>query len=114
MRYALDIADADYKFFPIEKKVRTTVGCHTADQLRGEYDVLITDPPYGDAVKYEEILEFFIAWLRRNPPPGVRRLGTRLGTVPPPALASLYSAAPPRRLHAQGSAMALVRWISYL
>ncbi len=31
-------------------------------------DVFITDPPYGDAVKYEEILEFFIAWLRRNPP----------------------------------------------
>ncbi|MBM4185612.1 MAG: DNA methylase, partial [Gemmatimonadetes bacterium] len=24
---------------------------------------------YGDAVKYEEILEFFIAWLRKNPPP---------------------------------------------
>ena len=24
--------------------------------------------PYGDAVKYEEILEFFIAWLRKNPP----------------------------------------------
>lgn len=31
-------------------------------------DVFITDPPYGDAVKYEEILEFFIAWLRKNPP----------------------------------------------
>ena len=29
----------------------------------------MTDPPYGDAVKYEEILEFFIAWLRKNPPP---------------------------------------------
>src|SRR5450830_1632430 len=31
-------------------------------------DMFITDPPYGDAVKYEEILEFFIAWLRKNPP----------------------------------------------
>lgn len=31
-------------------------------------DIYITDPPYGDAVKYEEILEFFIAWLRKNPP----------------------------------------------
>lgn len=31
-------------------------------------DLFITDPPYGDAVKYEEILEFFIAWLRKNPP----------------------------------------------
>jgi len=31
-------------------------------------DIFITDPPYGDAVKYEEILEFFIAWIRKNPP----------------------------------------------
>ncbi|MCX7715336.1 MAG: DNA methylase, partial [Clostridia bacterium] len=30
--------------------------------------LFITDPPYGDAIKYEEILEFFIAWLRKNPP----------------------------------------------
>jgi putative DNA methylase len=28
----------------------------------------VTDPPYGDAVKYEEILEYFIAWLRKKPP----------------------------------------------
>jgi putative DNA methylase len=34
-------------------------------------DVFVTDPPYGDAVKYEEILEFFIAWLRKNPPPEI-------------------------------------------
>ena len=30
---------------------------------------VITDPPYGDAVNYDAILEFFIAWLRKNPPP---------------------------------------------
>ncbi|MFW5397904.1 MAG: adenine-specific DNA methylase [Candidatus Accumulibacter regalis] len=29
----------------------------------------ITDPPYADAVMYHEITEFFIAWLRKNPPP---------------------------------------------
>lgn len=34
----------------------------------GVVDIFITDPPYGDAVKYEEILEFFIAWMRKNPP----------------------------------------------
>jgi putative DNA methylase len=33
-----------------------------------EQDFYVTDPPYGDAVKYEEILDFFIAWLRKNPP----------------------------------------------
>ncbi len=32
-------------------------------------DVWITDPPYADAVHYHEITEFFIAWLRKNPPP---------------------------------------------
>ncbi len=37
-------------------------------QINGLYDAFITDPPYGNAVKYEEILDFFIAWLRKNPP----------------------------------------------
>jgi putative DNA methylase len=31
-------------------------------------DLFITDPPYADAVQYDEITEFFIAWLRKNPP----------------------------------------------
>lgn len=41
-----------------------------ADQIGGEAisDIFITDPPYADAVNYHEITEFFIAWLRKNPP----------------------------------------------
>lgn len=39
-----------------------------ASAIDFDSDIYITDPPYGDAVKYEEILEFFIAWLRKNPP----------------------------------------------
>jgi putative DNA methylase len=39
-----------------------------ASAIDSPIDVFITDPPYGDAVKYEEILEFFIAWIRKNPP----------------------------------------------
>ncbi|TVQ86027.1 MAG: DNA methylase, partial [Chromatiaceae bacterium] len=39
-------------------------GVSTADA-----DIFITDPPYADAVHYHEITEFFIAWLRKNPPP---------------------------------------------
>ena len=31
-------------------------------------DLWITDPPYADAVHYHEITEYFIAWLRKNPP----------------------------------------------
>jgi len=46
-----------------------TVGALPASAFREPVDVFVTDPPYGDAVKYEEILEFFIAWLRKNPPP---------------------------------------------
>jgi putative DNA methylase len=43
--------------------------CHPAAEISASPEVLITDPPYGDAVNYDEILEFFIAWLRKNPPP---------------------------------------------
>jgi putative DNA methylase len=31
--------------------------------------IVITDPPYADAIQYHEITEFFIAWLRKSPPP---------------------------------------------
>ena len=44
------------------------LNCHDVTDLSHPAHIFITDPPYGDAVKYEEILEFFIAWLRKNPP----------------------------------------------
>jgi putative DNA methylase len=47
---------------------KAEVFSHPAQNLETENDIYITDPPYGDAVKYEEITEFFIAWLRKNPP----------------------------------------------
>jgi putative DNA methylase len=59
----------EYKSQPIPKGVSTKVISLPADQLSTVNDLYVTDPPYGDAVKYEEILEFFIAWLRKNPPP---------------------------------------------
>jgi len=48
--------------------VTTNVNSAPAQNIDVENDIYITDPPYGDAVKYEEITEFFIAWLRKNPP----------------------------------------------
>lgn len=45
-----------------------TVAPCEAKAIYSPFDIFVTDPPYGDAVKYEEILEFFIAWLRKNPP----------------------------------------------
>ena len=40
----------------------------TADRPAQDCEFWITDPPYADAVNYHEITEFFIAWLRKNPP----------------------------------------------
>lgn len=39
-----------------------------AASLSTPFEIGITDPPYGDAVNYDEILDFFVAWLRKNPP----------------------------------------------
>lgn len=48
---------------------RTELYSQVATEKYQDSDIYVTDPPYGDAVKYEEILDFFIAWLRKNPPP---------------------------------------------
>lgn len=55
------------KHFPlgVEHKVEAL----PVDQVRVQNDIYVTDPPYGDAVKYEEIYEFFISWMRKNPSP---------------------------------------------
>jgi len=62
------LLNLDLKSFPIAGSVNTKVTCDPAANLKTLNDIYVTDPPYGDAVKYEEILEFFIAWLRKNPP----------------------------------------------
>jgi adenine-specific DNA methylase len=45
-----------------------TVRNKEASNLQYDAEFWITDPPYADAVNYHEITEFFIAWLRKNPP----------------------------------------------
>jgi adenine-specific DNA methylase len=32
----------------------------------GEYDVVVTDPPYYDAIPYSDLMDFFYIWLRRT------------------------------------------------
>jgi putative DNA methylase len=39
-----------------------------ATKLLTNADIFLTDPPYADAINYHEITEYFIAWLRKNPP----------------------------------------------
>ncbi|MFC4261121.1 anti-phage-associated DUF1156 domain-containing protein [Marinobacter lacisalsi] len=50
--------------FPAESRVE----CAASDTIGKDCDLWITDPPYADAVHYHEITEFFIAWLRKDPP----------------------------------------------
>lgn len=44
------------------------VECSQAASISLNCELWITDPPYADAVNYHEITEYFIAWLRKNPP----------------------------------------------
>ena len=67
--YALDLAQGKYKQFELRNDLSSNLACVPAEAVNTCSDIFITDPPYGDAVKYEEILDFFVAWLRRNPPP---------------------------------------------
>jgi putative DNA methylase len=57
-----------YKHFPSEQGELSII-CGSVSEIVDLNDAYITDPPYGNAVNYDEILEFFIAWLRKNPPP---------------------------------------------
>jgi len=66
--YSLSSFNNTYKSFPLNDRTANVFNI-AADQITEISDIYITDPPYGDAVRYEEILEFFIAWLRKNPPP---------------------------------------------
>jgi putative DNA methylase len=64
-----DVINKKVKSVPCINSLLFSVTTDSAHNLKAENDIYITDPPYGDAVKYEEITEFFIAWLRKNPPP---------------------------------------------
>jgi len=64
--YSLELLRNQFKSFPLS--FNHILLSHPAQRILIKNDMYITDPPYGDAVKYEEITEFFIAWLRKNPP----------------------------------------------
>lgn len=42
------------------------VQCSSATRVAGEYDVILTDPPYYDAIPYSDLMDFFHVWLRRS------------------------------------------------
>ena len=42
------------------------VQCSSATRVAGEYDAILTDPPYYDAIPYSDLMDFFHVWLRRS------------------------------------------------
>jgi adenine-specific DNA methylase len=56
--------------YPIAEalNVRADLESVPASEISADCTLWLTDPPYADAVMYHEITEFFIAWLRKNPP----------------------------------------------
>ncbi|MEA3275959.1 MAG: DNA methylase, partial [Pseudomonadota bacterium] len=58
--------NAKYKHFPVTGRGEIATG--EARSVNVTCDAWVTDPPYADAVVYHEITEYFIAWLRLNPP----------------------------------------------
>lgn len=59
--------DESFKSFPLPDG-RYTIEALNCETVAASFEVAVTDPPYGDAVNYDEILDFFLAWLRKNPP----------------------------------------------
>ena len=43
----------------------TSVQGASVARVSGEYDAIITDPPYYDAIPYSDCMDFFHVWLRR-------------------------------------------------
>ena len=60
---------ADFVSAPLPIGTRLSVSSAPALGSGSAGEIIVTDPPYADAVNYHEITEFFIAWLRKNPPP---------------------------------------------
>ena len=48
---------------PTPKVVRQSAKSSVSDSER--YDVIITDPPYYDAIPYSDLMDFFYVWLKR-------------------------------------------------
>lgn len=65
----IDIEPYICKEFPHERtNGRSIIQSADAKSISEMSDIYVTDPPYADAVHYHEITEFFIGWLRKNPP----------------------------------------------
>jgi adenine-specific DNA methylase len=46
-------------------QIRPLIGRASALTITGDYDAIVTDPPYYDAIPYSDLMDFFYIWLRR-------------------------------------------------
>ena len=63
------IKEVDYRVKPIQRfisKAQTVLS--DARDIRSPNNFWITDPPYADAVNYDELSEFFLAWVEKKLP----------------------------------------------
>ena len=51
-----------------ERAEPTHVRQTSATRVSGEFDAIVTDPPYYDAIPYSDLMDFFHVWLRRSVP----------------------------------------------
>ena len=55
---------ANPKHFSIPRSETKTIDLTDAREVKQDCDIWITDPPYADAVNYEELSEFFLSWYK--------------------------------------------------
>ena len=47
-------------------EIPPTISCNSATDISDRFDVIVTDPPYYDAIPYSDAMDFFYVWLRRS------------------------------------------------
>src|SRR5207249_2842783 len=58
---------AEHGYKAGEAAPRPSVLCKSALEKSGTaYDLILTDPPYYDAIPYSDLMDFFYVWLRRT------------------------------------------------
>ena len=65
---ASSIGARSVKVFPGDQLTESAIFCGTSTELTqltdATFDLIITDPPFGNNVQYAELADFFYAWLR--------------------------------------------------
>jgi putative DNA methylase len=75
----LELEPKDWAREAAPHRASASIRCTPASHPAGEYDLLVTDPPYADAVRYDELLRYFSAWFEERPPAEFRDWNWSIG-----------------------------------